>query len=261
MTAQTESDFGAHSDHSLLNVLAFGSKDVPNILGFREYITEVSSHFCPYIEPSMAKNETVYTVVSSSTNDKGVAEKIVFASGYALSELLRHKRTQSSKDRQCPPLLCENALFLFPHIDDAIGKELFGWPHWVLKCRYTQLGILFGKFGKGAVETSKDGSDLPIPPCHLLSVRESVRARDPQFFEHAEWFRPSLESSNDIGQNVFGDLTEHQEIVNMLGAFCAEPARLSFTCVSAILVQSNFYARAKELAAIELEVRKPRSAN
>lgn len=255
MTSQTESDFGAHSDHSLLNVLSFGSKDVPNILGFREYIAEISSHFCPYIEPSMVKNETTYSVVSSNTEDKGVAEKIVFASGCALSELLRHKRSEASSGQRLP-LLCENVLFLFPHIDDAIGKELFGWPHWVLKCRYTQIGILFGKFWKGEVETSKDGRDLPIPPCHLLSVRESVRTRDPQFFEHAEWLRPSLESSNDVGQNIFNDLTKYQEIINMLGTFCAEPMRLSFTHVIATLLQNNFYMLAKELAAIELKAHK-----
>ncbi len=260
MAPQTEFNFGTHSNQSLLNVLAFGSENVPKLSGFQEYIAEVSSRFGPYIEPSMVKKETTYTVVSSNTEDKETAERIVFASGCVLSELLRHKRAIASSEQR-PPLLCENIIFLFQHIDNSMGKELLGWPHWVLKCRYTQLGILFGKFWKGVVETSKDGRDLPVPPCHLLSIRESVRARDPQFFEHAEWLRPSLESSNDIGQNVFADLTEQQEIINMFGTFCAEPTRLSFTHVSVTLIQSNFYTRVKKLAAIELEERKPRNTN
>jgi hypothetical protein len=260
VASQTESCFGTQSDRSLLNVHVFGSQNVPAVPGFPEYMADVSSRFCPYIEPSAAKNETTYTVVSSNTADKRIAEKIVFASAYALSELLRHKRARASSGRRIP-LMCENAIFLFPQIDDAMGKELLGWPHWVLKCRYTQLGLLFGKFWKGAQEKSKDDRDLPVPPCNLFSVRESVRARDPQFFARADWLLPSLESSNDLGQNVFSDLVEHQEIADMLGAFCAKPEALSFIQIITALVQSSFYERAKELAAAELEARKRRTVN
>jgi len=243
-----------------LTILTFGTRDVPNIDGFRKYVEEVSSNFCPYIEPSMTKNSTTYTVVRSDTEDKETAEKIIFASGYSLCELLRSKRARSASERRVP-LLCENALFLFPHIDDAFGKELLGWPHWVLKCRYTQLGILFGKFWKNAHETSKDGRDLPVPPCHFISVRESVQAKDPQFFEHAEWLRPALESSNDIGQNVFNDMADCQDVTDVIGAFCAGPTQLNFERVNITMVQSNFYAQTKELAARELEAHKRCNVN
>ncbi len=184
----------------------------------------------------------------------------IFASGYALCELLRSKRARSAS-KQRVPLLCENTLFLFPHIDDALGKELLGWPHWVLKCRYTQLGILFGKFWKNAREASKNGRDLPVSPCHFISVRESVQAKDPQFFEHAEWLRPAFESSNDIGQNVFDDMTDYQDVADVIGAFCGEPTQLNFERVNITLVQSNFYTRAKESAARELETHKRPNVN
>jgi len=244
----------------LLNIVSFGDKLVPDAEGFSDYVAEVSSNFCPYIEPSATKECTAYTVVHSNTRDKETAERIVFASGYALCELLRKKRSHHSSEQRAP-ILCENALFLFPHIQDALGKELLGWPHWVLKCRYTKLGVLFGKFWKNAQETAKDGRDLPVPPCHLISVRESVRARDPRFFEQAEWLRPALESSNDVGQNVFEDLSDLEDVNRVLKAFCGQPTRLSFERVHVTLLSSSFYARAKESAARELEAYKRRNAN
>lgn len=244
----------------LLAVITFGDLDVPDVDGFRKYVTEVSSNFCPYIVPSMTKDCTTYTVVQSDTEDKAVAERIVFASGYALCELLRNKRDQSTSGQRAP-LLCENALFLFPRIDVALGKEILGWPHWVLKCRYTGIGILFGKFWKNARETSKDGRDLTIPPCHFISIRESVRAKDPRFFEQAEWLRPALESANDVGQNVFEDMENFQDVFRTISRFCEDPTSLNFERVNVTLVQSDFYARAKEVAARELEAHKRRNTN
>lgn len=243
-----------------LTVVTFGKRSVPDVEGFRDYVAEVSSNFCPYIEPSMIKECTTYTVVRSDTKDKETAERIAFASGYALCELLRNKRSLLSSGQRAP-LLCENALFLFPYLDDTLGKELLGWPHWVLKCRYTKLGVLFGKFWKNARETAKDGRDLPIPPCHFISVRESVRARDPRFFEQAEWLRPALESSNDVGQNVFNDLADHEDVTHALKVFSDKPTKFNFERVNVTLLMSNFYMRAKESATKELEAHKHRNAN
>ena len=208
----------------------------------------------------MAINQSAYTVISSSTEVKDIAEKVVFAAGYILCELLRHIRSQCLQ-KQRIPLLSENVVFLFPNVDDKFGKELLAWPHWVLKSNYTQLGILFGKFCKGVCETSKDGRDLPIPPCHLLSVRESVRARDPKFFKQAEWLLPVLESSSDVGQNVFGDLADGEDVARVLQDFCDEPTQLNFERVNATLLMSNFYGRAKESAKKELEAHKCHNAN
>lgn len=245
-------------DH--LTVLTFESKDVPDIDGFREYISEVSSSFCPYIEPSMAKNSTMYTIVHSETNEKAVAEKIIFGSGYAFSELLRRKRACSISEQRVP-LLCDNVLFIFPHINEALDKELLSWPHWILKCRYTQLGILFGKFWKNAQEKSKDGRDLPIPPCNFISIRESIRAKDPRFFDHADWLRPALESSNDSGQNVFHDMEGYPNIIQAMDVFCDEPSQLNFEGILDILILSNFYSQAKQLATQELERHKLHKTN
>ena len=196
-----------------------------------------------------------YSVVSAATEATLIAERIIFASGYLLTEVLRRKRASLAIEHR-PPLLCENAIFMFPQIDVGMGKELLAWPHWVLKCRYTGLGILFGKFWENAHEVSKHGANLPPPPCHFLSVRESVLSKDPLFFQRAEWLLPSLESSRDVGQNVFADLVEYREIMEECDAFSREPTISSFEHVIGQIVESDFYTRARKLAAIELENQK-----
>lgn len=241
------------------HVPIFRDKNVPDVEGFQKYVEEVSSSFCPYLKPSMRSGSMTYTVVTSNTEDPAVAEASVFAVSLALCELLRFNRGYSGMEGRSP-LWCENVIFLFSNLDDTTGKQLLGWPHWVLKSRYTQIGVLFGKFWKGARETSKDGRDLPIPPVHFMSIRESIISKDPRFFEKAHWLRPAFETSNDLGQNVFADLAG-SEVLEVVREFRGDPTKLSLGRVNATLVRSGFYERAKQISAQELETHKRSNTN
>lgn len=245
---------------SKVDVLEFRSHEIPDVYGLQEYIAEVSSSFCPFIRPSVGADKIRYTLVSSEAGDEGVAQEIVFACGYALTELLRNDRALSLSGQRAP-LLCDNVIFLLPNISEAMGKQLLGWPHWLLKSRYTEIGLLFGKFWKGAREKSKDQRDLPIPPCHFLSIRESVRSKDPKFFMQADWLLPSLESAQDIGQNVFDDLTENEGVAQSLRALRAQPSSSGLALVVAALIEGGFYPKTKRLAAAELRAREPKDSN
>lgn len=235
-----------------LIVKTYRSPNVPDIMGFPAYVAEVSKSFCPYIEPSAAKSCMHYTVISSEIADILAAERTVFASGYALTELLRQQRVVQGEIR--PPLLCENLVFLLPKLESIDKNSFLAWPHWVLKNRYTVTGILFGKFKKGDSETAKDGRKLPIPPCHLLSIRESIPPKDPQFFEKAAWLKPALETAQDIGQDVFDDLSsQFPEIGELRDIHNTQPEKERFQALVEVITDSGFYEEAKESAERSLQ--------
>lgn len=238
-----------------LDVLTYRACEVPALAGFPEYLQAVSREFCRYIEPSATRQDTTYTVIRSDTADFETAERIVFVTSYLLTELLRQQR------RNRPGLFCENVLFELPRIDEARGKELLGWPHWVLKCRYTEMGILFGKFWKNARENSKGGTPLPVPPYHFISIREPIRSKDPQFFEKAEWLRSVLEASDDKGQRVFDDLADCERIQTTVDTFCNTPTAVQFEQACMTVLGSDFYPEAKVLADTELKARKSANLN
>lgn len=189
------------------------------------------------------------TVIRSEVTEFEAAEQIIFACAYALTELLRTKRRSDTRKTRAP-LLCENVLFIFPYLgdDEAVGKALLAWPHYVLKSKYTQLGILFGKFGKNAQEISREGRHLPVPPCHFISIRENVPAKDLQFFQKTDWLLPALESAQDDGRNVF----EGAKVNQMVKDFCQAPTGHHLECFCNNLIKSDFYLQAKTAAAQEL---------
>lgn len=231
-----------------IEITVFNDRKVPTVQGFDDYLKRVSENFCPYIEPSARKDNTTYTVISSQTKDDEVAERLVFLSGYVFAETLRQQRAKKSS-----ALLCENILFQFPQIEDSLGEKILGWPHWVLKTRYTKLGILFGKFWKKAVEESRDGRDLPIPPCHFISVRQSIPPKDPRFFERTDWLRKELESANDKGQNVFKDLKTFNGLFKQIDLFCDNPTSSKLEDIFYTSESGEFYAEVKKLAAEQLK--------
>lgn len=235
-----------------VKVLVYNSNDVPELTNFALYIEQVSASFCKFISPSSNSGSTCYTVVYSDTDDEAYAENIVFACGYIHTEMLRQKRMKSANKRSSS-LFCENIVFIFPNIDDATMQILFSWVHWTLKCRYTEQGILFGKFAKGTKEQSKDGRNLPVPPCHLFSVRDTILTRDPKFFEKAEWLLPSLEASNDLGHIVFSDLDDFSEVCEQVAVYCIKPSELLYKSIIDNVVNTGLYIVVKPLATMQLK--------
>lgn len=238
----------------MLNIERYLDQCTP--AGLESYIGAIAKNFCPYINASSARGGIFYTVVNCETDDILAAEEVIFAMGYALTELLRiRRRTIDKKDYGH---LCHNLVFHFSKLDDSEGKALLAWPHWVLKHYYTRVGVLYGKFWKGAVEESKDKRPLPIPPCHILSIREAVIARDPQFFECAEWLRPALEASGDSGQSVFLDLTDFDHIRTTTFAFTSEPTIDNFQQLVTRIQEVGFYLAAKRRAESSLKSNRKR---
>ncbi len=236
-------------------VTAYRNLNVPVVPGLSEYLDAVSASFCPYIRPSARREQITFTVVESSLTTQAQAEALVFASGLLLTELLRQNRRSVIGSGQ-RSLFCENIIFSLPNLGNAFGKPMLAWPHWVLKSRYTQVGVLFGKFWKGAIEHGKDGRPLPVPPCHLLSIRESVLKQDPKFFEQASWLRPEFEASEDSGQDVFHLKKMNLQLATQIEAFCRSSDSLSFQQLLRILIMSNIYDQLKANATTELETRK-----
>jgi len=251
MTDTATSSSDASENVTVLDAL---DTQVRSVAAFDEYTTVVARNFCPYLTPSSERGATRYTTLKSQTSSLEDAEKIIFASSLALTELLRARRATAGSRGVRPPLLCENALFVFPNIADESWKCLLDWPHWVLKFRYTEVGILFGKFVKGGIEQARDGRrQLPSPPCSFISVRESVRARDPQFFTRGAWLLPALEASHDSGQSLLSGYDGFSECAPILGEFCRRPDPEMLTRAVRAVIESDLYRSMKQSAALNLE--------
>ena len=164
-------------------VNTFRSSEVPDLPGLQEYIADIGRRFCPFLNPASSRGLVMYSVYELNPGDLEQTQSLLFCIGLLHTEILRRARTNVSLQQR--PLVCENIFFRFPGEDSVDGSELFGWPHWLLKTRYTQVGVLFGKFWKGEESISRKESPVPPSPYHMLSISGAVKLRDPQFFKKA----------------------------------------------------------------------------
>ncbi|MGH8929331.1 MAG: hypothetical protein ACRDZO_01515 [Egibacteraceae bacterium] len=133
-------------------------------------------------------------------------EEEIFSLGVIHTEAFRLKRRGNGAGERV--LLCDNLVLAPAHPDTGWhGQELLAWPHWVLKCLYTRVGVMFGKFWAGEVAAARNGLEIPSPPCDFLSIRSAVKAKDPRFFTKAEDLVDDLVTANDTGQNVHKPFT------------------------------------------------------
>lgn len=226
----------------------FRDHTAPGIDGFADYLSTISSSFCPFLEPAAAKTLVSYTVYDLNSEDIGTIQALLFCIGLLHTEMLRRTRCElTSRYRH---LVCENIIIRFPGERAVDGSALFGWPHWLLKVRYTRAAVMFGKFWIGEAATSQRGVSIPPSPCHMLSIRGVVRRRDPIFFARAPELLDTLVSAEDDGQFVFNDLGEDApRIESLIKAPCATPDEVFSRC-STLLDSLNLYQR---LCAIERE--------
>lgn len=199
-------------------VNTFRSSEVPDLPGLQEYIADIGRRFCPFLNPASSRGLVMYSVYELNPGDLEQTQSLLFCIGLLHTEILRRTRTNVSLQQR--PLVCENIFFRFPGEDSVDGSELFGWPHWLLKTRYTQVGVLFGKFWKGEESISRKESPVPPSPYHMLSIRGAVKLRDPQFFKKAPELLDTLVSAEDGGQFVFDDIgmetsMELQQVIQM----------------------------------------------
>lgn len=225
----------------------FRSTTIPEITGLKEYIESIAGSFCPFIPASTRANAMRNSVYQLSGGYDQV-EASIFYLGLIHTEMLR--RTRQAVSPREAVLACENLIFRFEGEEEVDGKALFAWPHWVLKTEYTSVGVLFGKFWLGEIDTARSGRPIPPPPYHLLSIRSAVKKRDPQFFRKAPELLDDLLESNDDGRDIlrFGALPIAQET----------PDWSHDTVLAAYhsLLASGMYEEVKSQKAAELKGRK-----
>ena len=134
---------------------------------------------------------------------------------------------------------CENIIIQPPRsLSDTDGNELLGWPHWILKCLYSDVGLMFGKFWIGEEDTSREGTAIPKPPCHFISIRSAIKDSDPYFLSATPKIGQEIINSCDDGSNV------HKKITQML------PEMPSIHEMR----EANYYSIAREWAQNELDL-------
>jgi len=206
----------------------FRSLIVPQLPGFEEYIAEIGNRFCPFLEPSAARGLTSYSVYELGSGSVEQVQAMMFCIGLLHTEIVRRGRMEVSLQQR--PLVCENILFRFDDEDSVDGAELFGWPHWLLKVRYTQAAVLFGKFWKGEEAASREAAPIPPPPYHMLSIRGAVKPRDPAFFTKAPELLDTLIAAEDNGQFVFEDIEVSDGLRDLIGSPCDTAEELLAIC-------------------------------
>ncbi|MEI3613440.1 DUF6875 domain-containing protein [Pseudogracilibacillus sp. SO30301A] len=178
-----------------------------NNLEFDQYVKEISKGFCPYIAPSTKKDAIYFYNYELESNSIESINKDIFYISLMHTELFRNDRLSTNKSRAL--LLCRNIIFnIKDQYLDKKGRELLDIPHWLLKTHYTSKGIMFGKFWKGEEGKSRIGKEIPIPPKYFISIRSTIKSKDPFFFNKAPDLIDDLINSVDDGQQVFEELEE-----------------------------------------------------
>ncbi|MFJ6141534.1 hypothetical protein [Kitasatospora sp. NPDC092286] len=154
--------------------------------------------YCPFLQPSTARGMTGWTVyeIASGTYRYEV-EAELFHAGVQAAEWIRPLMARPNG-----LLACENVVIV-GQCADADHRELLAWPHWALKNLYGPVGVMFGKFVKGAAETSRAGHNIPPAPASFLPVRAAVRPLDPKFLTNTPDLAAAVAGAVDDGRDVF----------------------------------------------------------
>lgn len=171
----------------------------------------IGQKFCPYIKRAAREDVLFATQYSINTRSLAEIQAEVFYYGVLHTEILRIARRKSGKTQKST-LQCENILLdIKDPTTDSEGRAIFDWPHWLLKAIYTKVGIMFGKFWKGERQLGRNGSPIPSPPVHFLSIRSAIKMQDRRFLEQCPHLVPVFESASDDGQNVHEPIAQPRE--------------------------------------------------
>ena len=177
---------------------------------FEKYLDTIGSRFCPFLEPARGNEVLFFSKYTIEETKVETLKQKMFYLSFIHTELLRRARAEE-EDKQRANLICENLIFRFPSEDDVDGAELLSIPHWLLKCAYTQVGVLFGKFWKGEQDTAKSGEEITPPPLHFISIRSALKPVDSRFFTKARILENAYRESEDDGRSVFAHLFTPQQ--------------------------------------------------
>ncbi|MGA5823639.1 hypothetical protein ACPC54_37960 [Kitasatospora sp. NPDC094028] len=161
------------------------------------YLAGLYQH-CPFLRPSTRRGMTGWTVYEITPGSHRYAvEAELFHAGVQAAEWVRPLMARPNG-----LLVCENVV-LVGRCEGADHRELLAWPHWALKNLYAPVGVMFGKFPRGAVELGRRGENIPPPPFSFLPVRVGVRPLDPKFLKDTPDLASALAVSADDGRDVF----------------------------------------------------------
>jgi hypothetical protein len=161
------------------------------------YLAGVYPH-CPFLWPSIGRGMTGWTVYEITPGShRHAVETELFHAAVQAAEWIRPLMA-----RPYGLLACENVVLL-GHCEDVDHGELLAWPHWALKHLYGPVGVMFGKFPQGAVESGRRGQDIPPPSFSFLPVRAGIRSMDSTFLESTPELAEALSVSVDDGRDVF----------------------------------------------------------
>ncbi|MFF2117104.1 hypothetical protein ACFVXH_07210 [Kitasatospora sp. NPDC058184] len=183
------------------------------------YLAGLYEH-CPFLRPSTSRGMTGWTVYDIAPGSHRYAvEAELFHAGVRAAEWVR-----PLMGRPFGVLACENVV-LRGHCEGADHRELMAWPHWALKHLYAPVGVMFGKFPQGTVETGRRGQRIPPPPLSFLPVRAGVRSLDPQFLETTPDLAAALAVSADDGRDVFEHVPCEWKAVREWASSLPRPAK------------------------------------
>lgn len=169
-------------------------------LSFLGYCRDEMSLHCPYISASLHEGLLFASPYSldelRELSQTGDAAETLFFVLLGHVEVFRNQRRQLSRRSSC--LLCDNVIVnTGSELTSETTKALLGWPHWLLKCLYSERNIMFGKFWRGeSLVTVHDISILP--PIHtFVSIRTAIMDRDLVFIEDQPEISARLTSGSD----------------------------------------------------------------
>lgn len=169
---------------------------------FSRYCAEIADGFCPFLSSAEEQEVLFASYYDLNGNSISDLQENMFYCGIIEIERFRQFRKECLNNRE-RNLACQNIIFEFSQKFDGLdGKKLFGWPHYLLKVLYTQVGIMLGKFWIKEKDVGRNGLEIPEPPCYFLSIRSVVKSRDSLFFNEDKFLLPALLESKDKGQNV-----------------------------------------------------------
>lgn len=171
---------------------------------FDRYCVQVKP-FCPYLSPAEAEQVLFvsYANLQSHPEDVYSIQREIFYICLKVTEEIRIKRRALGGRKGF--LLCENIIFDLQQVPKS-PDNIFGWPHWLLKCLYSNFGLMFGKFWIGEKDTSRDGKPIPEPTFNFISIRSAVKSRDPYFLDATPGVLDRLINSIDSEENVHATL-------------------------------------------------------
>lgn len=179
----------------------------------RTYFEAISSGFCPFMRPAQAKGVLKFSEFHLSGPQEEIERKVL-CMAVLLTERFRKVRSTET-ETPAKLLSCQNPIFYFPE-ESLSGKEIFAWPHWLLKLLYLEASIMFGKFWVGEEDVAANGKPIPVPPANFLSIRSAVHKKDVRFFKGQLEFLPVLDSSFDAGQCCLEKAVEDKSLLRMV---------------------------------------------